>query len=135
MNKIEEALAAYSQFEKDVKTARDQYEELSEMYSIYKQIEESSLKIVRLGLKGDNVTEGKLRLLQSEINVLQDNLKDLSNEYDERYDATLEIEWPIMGEAYTGYMDERGWRYRELDYIHKIVIDGAEMPEKPEMES
>ena len=131
MKEYEDALAEFNQFVEDVKKARDQYEELTEMYVIYKEIEELSLRINELETETDEVSESNRRLLQSEINVLQDNLNDKNNEFDERYDSTLDIEWPVMGEAYIKFMNDKGYSIRELNYIHEIVINDGEMPEKP----
>ena len=132
MSEYDDAVTDYNQFEKDVDKARDQYEEINEMYNLYKEIGTLESEIEMLEIERRDCSEGR-DIKLSTINVLKFTLEELDNEYNAKYSNIMDIHWPIMGENYINYMNNSGISIRGLDSIYKIIIEDIEMPQKPEM--
>jgi len=121
MNKYDDAVRDYEKFVKDIKKARNQMDELDDLYILYKEINE---------LKSNIEDYDAGFLVEGCRGLMQDDLHSKSVEYEMRSHPDIEIEWPVMGEAYYEYLDSIGIESPEIN-VFLILTEKHDLPNYP----
>lgn len=132
MSKYEDAVVEHRQFIEDVEQARDQFYMLNEMYKLYKAIDATKLQIEELSITIEKDISENLKTFRAKRGLLQDDLKEMNNEYEARFSSVQEIDWPVMGENYVEYMTNNGIDVSELGSVFTMVTETTNVPKTPE---